>query len=303
MIFQAPSRTPLWSRSEDETEPPGSVEFPGAAENNEWKTWDEEVPLGVGRTGDKQPPPLRPQPRKNGEMKGKGEYTPKRRRETADETESEPKPGADVSGFGHRPDQVTARREGGEAAYHQTREKRSKPTGEIARRLAEGRAIDTRPKCFIRTNPKIISQSTSSWRMKSSLLPAAGLFLLWLVVSAGAAPLNPNTKSHYLQYNNCYTPSATATYTLASFCPTTNPPTPVLPSPPPGFRCQRKGSTLTGYCGVYSHFKWSEVPSFQAEEAMTGEECRKLARDCKIVIQGTAVNVAVNTISSFRFTL
>ena len=35
---------------------------------------------------------------------------------------------------------------------------------------------------------------------------------------------------------------------------------------------------------------------------MTGEECRKLACDHKIIIQGTAMSVAVNTISSFHYT-
>ena len=105
------------------------MEFPGAAENNEWKTWDE-VPLGVGRTGDERPPPIRPQIRKKCKMKGKDKYTPKKRRETADEMESEPEPGAEVSGF--KLDQVTARRERGGTAYYQTKSReRGDEFGEV----------------------------------------------------------------------------------------------------------------------------------------------------------------------------
>ena len=35
---------------------------------------------------------------------------------------------------------------------------------------------------------------------------------------------------------------------------------------------------------------------------MTREECRKLARDRKIVVQGTSVEVTINAITSFRYT-
>ena len=55
-----PQNPPLVeARSEEETEPPEPVEFPGEAENNEWEEWDE-YPLGVGQSGDEQPPEPRP---------------------------------------------------------------------------------------------------------------------------------------------------------------------------------------------------------------------------------------------------
>ena len=114
-----------------------------------------------------------------------------------------------------------------------------------------------------------------------------------VAITAGAGPHNTDPRQHNLLYNDCYNPSATATYTTSSFCPQTSvyavtpPPTPLqtryqvltptIVRQTTGFRCQKKGSTITGYCGAYSHFKWAEVPTFQAEEAMTGEECRKLA--------------------------
>ena len=150
----------------------------------------------------------------------------------------------------------------------------------------------------------------------------------WILLSVAASPAvtatggldTPSTtaQQHIVTYNDCYNPSATATYTSTSFCPrasvyAASPPptppqtryqvlTPTIVRHTTGFRCQRRGSTITGYCGAYSHFKWAEVPTFQAEETMTGEECRKLAREQKIVIQGTAVDVAVNAITSFRYT-
>ena len=133
-------------------------------------------------------------------MKEKGKYTQKRRRETADKTESESEIDEDPLGLvqpsdrqdsSYRPYQGTARRKVGGTAYHKTRGRWIEPTSGTDRRLEKRGEVDALPNCFIKTNPERRSQSTPSRRMRLSFIPAAVLFLLWLVVSAGAAPLAP----------------------------------------------------------------------------------------------------------------
>jgi hypothetical protein len=40
-----------------------------------------------------------------------------------------------------------------------------------------------------------------------------------------------------------------------------------------GFRCTSAISEFKGYCGAYSHFKWSEVPKIKRNVKVTGRQC------------------------------
>ena len=118
-------------------------------------------------------------------------------------------------------------------AYHKTRGRRDETPGRADKGL-EGRSrVHSLSTPLIRTRQEKEDQSRNTRKMKLSCLPAAVLFLCLLEVLTRAAPPNSDTRQHFVQYSNCYAPSATATYTITSFCPNISQQT-FVPPPQPG---------------------------------------------------------------------
>ena len=112
------------------------MEFPEEAGSNEWEEWDD-YPLEMGPSRDNLSPEPRPQLEKKRKMKETGEYTQKRQRETADQTESESEVDDDPLGLvqpsdqqdaSYRPYQLTTRRKGEGTTYHKSRGRWIEPT-------------------------------------------------------------------------------------------------------------------------------------------------------------------------------
>ena len=51
----------------------------------------------------------------------------------------------------------------------------------------------------------------------------------------------------------------------------------------PGVSCKAEISRFTGYCGAYSHFKWSEVPQVKKGVRISQEKCLKVTIDRTIL--------------------